>query len=507
MVFINTPKNITTIQNTTRILINKTKYQPTKTPSNKQLTASAYRPRQKGNQTGTAYRPRHKGHQMGPAYRPLHKRNQMGSAYRPRHKNSHMVSVYRPRQKKLKILNYMSRYQTKQPKKLKSYTFNTLNKITKPTRETQPILGYQPLHKPHPTPYPHTKHNRHPHYKTCKNQKMTVIYRSHRKSSLKNHITTKRKPHTITKHIPQTHLHMRLLIRHNTRQNHISQLINHPYPKLKPHNKYILHPKNKVALAYRLHYPTKNKCHVQNKHPTFKHQSRLKYQLKLNSHEKYKHHPKNSMASAHRPRNTNNNTYYLINKWKPTSVTNQIHINNIKLHFSPKQVKNNLPAIPNLFTTTKLKIIIYLNTNKRKPKLLHFNGYYFINILELLKCGDIEPNPGSMPNILHTHPAAHKKRANIYFIPNIIKLQPEYQHIAKTFAPILKNTHPLHLQAITTHRHLYQYIQTQRQTPLTHMLYALIITIHPSIDTCNNILAQPQNYHFNDIWTNTLLLD
>ena len=38
------------------------------------------------------------------------------------------------------------------------------------------------------------------------------------------------------------------------------------------------------------------------------------------------------------------------------------------------------------------------------------------------------------------------------------------------------------------------------------MLYALIITIHPSIDMCNNILAQPQHYHFNDIWTNTLII-
>ena len=29
---------------------------------------------------------------------------------------------------------------------------------------------------------------------------------------------------------------------------------------------------------------------------------------------------------------------------------------------------------------------------------------------------------------------------------------------------------------------LHQYIQTQKQSPLTHMLYAIVITIHPSID-------------------------
>ena len=142
----------------------------------------------------------------------------------------------------------------------------------------------------------------------------------------------------------------------------------------------------------------------------------------------------------------------------------------------------------------------------KKPKTLYLNGYYFINKSELLKCGDIELNSGPMPNLLHTHPATHKKRANTYFILSTIKLQPDYQHIATIFASILKNTHPLYPQAITTYPHLHHYIQTQRQSPSTHILYALIITIHSSIDVCNNILAQPQNYHFNNIWTNTLII-
>jgi hypothetical protein len=111
-----------------------------------------------------------------------------------------------------------------------------------------------------------------------------------------------------------------------------------------------------------------------------------------------------------------------------------------------------------------------------------------------------------MPNILHTHPAAHKKRAKAYFIPNTIKLQPEYQHIASTFAPILRRNHPLHQQTTITYPYLHQYIQTQNYSPPTHILYALIITINPSIDTCNNILAQPHIYHFNNIWTNTLII-
>ena len=161
--------------------------------------------------------------------------------------------------------------------------------------------------------------------------------------------------------------------------------------------------------------------------------------------------------------------------------------------------------MPNL-STTKIIITKYLKIYKQKQKIIQLQGYYFINKLTLLQCGDIEPNPGPMPNILQTHPASHRKRAKTYFIPNTIKLQPEYQHIASTFAPILSHNHPLHNQTIITYSHVHQYIQTQNYSPPTHILYALIITINPSINTCNNILAQPHIYHFNDIWTNTLII-
>ena len=202
--------------------------------------------------------------------------------------------------------------------------------------------------------------------------------------------------------------------------------------------------------------PTNGKRHIQNKrskhktHHNYKHHSKLKHQ-KFNPHSKYKPNPKNTTGLAYRPRHTNNNTYHHINNWKSNSITNHIPISNAKLHSSPKQVKTNIPAIPNLFTTTKFTIIIYLETNMKKPKALHFNEYYFINKLELLKCGDIELNPEPMPNILHTHPATHKKRAKIYFIPNTIKLQHEYQHLASAFAPILKTyTHYTLRQSLPT---------------------------------------------------------
>ena len=167
---------------------------------------------------------------------------------------------------------------------------------------------------------------------------------------------------------------------------------------------------------------------------------------------------------------------------------------------------NIIPALPNIFTTTKFIFTKYLKINKQKPKLLQLHGYYFINKLTLLQCGDIESNPGPMPDILRTHPAAHKKRAKTYFIPNTIKLQPEYQHIASTFAPLLRHNHPLHHQTIITYPHLHQHIETQSHSLPTHILYAIIITINSSIDTSNNILAQPHTHHFNNIWTNTLII-
>ena len=214
----------------------------------------------------------------------------------------------------------------------------------------------------------------------------------------------------------------------------------------------------------------------------------------------------NKTASTSRPRHKNENKYQFISNWLPNTITNHKPKENTCTHFSPKQSTNATPALPNLFTTTKFKITKYLKINMHKQKILQLHEYYFINKLALLQCGDIEPNPGPMPNILRTHPATHKKRAKTYFIPNTIKLQPEYQHIASTFAPILRHNHPLHHQTTILYPHLYQYIQTQSHTPSTHMLYALIITINPLINTCTNILAQPHIHHFDNIWTNTLII-
>ena len=218
----------------------------------------------------------------------------------------------------------------------------------------------------------------------------------------------------------------------------------------------------------------------------------------------YAHH--NNTASTYRPRQQLNNNYEHIQNWYLSKTTKHTNETTTHPHYLPIQIENTTHARPNLFTTTRFTLTKYYKINKRKPKSITQHGYYFINKLELLQCGDIEPNPGPMPNILQTHPPTHRQIAKTYFIPNTIKLHPEYQHIAKDFAPVLKIEHPRHQQAITELPYLHQYIQTQNQSPPSHILYALVITIHPSVNRSNDILAQPHIYYFNNIWTNTLII-
>ena len=107
-----------------------------------------------------------------------------------------------------------------------------------------------------------------------------------------------------------------------------------------------------------------------------------------------------------------------------------------------------------------------------------------------------------MPNLLMAHPNTHKRLDKTYFIPCTIKLQPEYQHLATQFSPIITNTHPTHQEANIKYPHLAQYISHKQNHPPTHILYALITTISPSLETCNNKLIHPPDPN----WTSILLL-
>ena len=106
-----------------------------------------------------------------------------------------------------------------------------------------------------------------------------------------------------------------------------------------------------------------------------------------------------------------------------------------------------------------------------------------------------------MPNILTKHPPSHKQRNKTCFIPSIIKLQPEYHHLAKEFSPILNTTHPRHQDSTIIYPHLSRYIHLHQHHPPPRILYALITTISPSLATCNHQLIQIANPD----WTTSLL--
>ena len=119
----------------------------------------------------------------------------------------------------------------------------------------------------------------------------------------------------------------------------------------------------------------------------------------------------------------------------------------------------------------------------------------------MLRSRDSEVNPGPMPNILETHPPPHRRRYKTYFITCTIKLQPEYQHLAKTFSPILKTDHPNHINATRNFPYLIRYLNQKRQHPAPRLLFALITTISLDINACEHQIINIPNQD----WTSILL--
>ena len=149
-----------------------------------------------------------------------------------------------------------------------------------------------------------------------------------------------------------------------------------------------------------------------------------------------------------------------------------------------------------LFKTIKIWLTYQIQNNKK------YYCCHIDNSLQLLKSEDIETNPGPMPNILETHPSPHRRRYKIYFVECTIKLQPEYQHLAKTFSPVLKMDHPNHINATRNFPYLIRYLNLNRHHPEARILFALITTISPDINSCEHQLIQILNSN----WTSILLV-
>ena len=163
-----------------------------------------------------------------------------------------------------------------------------------------------------------------------------------------------------------------------------------------------------------------------------------------------------------------------------------------------------LPPNTYLLPITSSHQLYNITKNGLTYQIHNYIKYYYYHIdksLQLLKSGDIETNLGPMPNILEAHPPPHRRRYKTYFIECTIKLQPEYQHIAKTFSPVLKNDHLNHINASRNFPYLTRYLILNRHHPKARILFALITTISPNINSCEHQLILIPNPD----WTSILL--
>ena len=167
---------------------------------------------------------------------------------------------------------------------------------------------------------------------------------------------------------------------------------------------------------------------------------------------------------------TKNHNKYKIsltpNDQKTKNNNNNNNNNKLKQNRKCKTTYNSLPQqCPNKNPNQITKITSKQQTKTYKKQPLLFTSYTFHSQLLLLLSGDIETNPGPMPNILQTHPPTHRNRCKNYFIECTIKLQPEYQHLAKQFSPIINITHPNHQDATNKYPYLSSYIHRNQHHP------------------------------------------
>jgi hypothetical protein len=112
-------------------------------------------------------------------------------------------------------------------------------------------------------------------------------------------------------------------------------------------------------------------------------------------------------------------------------------------------------------------------------------NYTFHNTKTLLKCGDIERNPGSRATLLTNHPQIYLEKQKTYFYNKTTQIKPEYKHIFELFKPYLN-----HLQTININPYLKQFYMNNSHCPESYLFYALIITLASTPTQCNQIIAE-----------------
>ena len=118
-----------------------------------------------------------------------------------------------------------------------------------------------------------------------------------------------------------------------------------------------------------------------------------------------------------------------------------------------------------------------------KNLLLSNKNYYYIfdNVIQIIKNKNIKPNTRPINRLLCNHLPTHKKKSKLYFIPNTIKLKPEYTSIKTKYEPFLNSNHPNHQATQQTYGCLYKSIQNHPNIHRRRLFYALVTTFDKSL--------------------------
>jgi hypothetical protein len=376
------------------------------------------------------------------------------------------IQNHNTKQKTLKPLNH----QTQKDKKVKT---NTLSKSTNPTTTClNKKINIKPHYYPEkksPQKYTYTK-NDNPNL-TPKRQKPTNNY----KHLTKRKQTPQYKPHKKpTKNITQ-----------KIKVPYPNPTIKTPTPKQKKNKK------KKCPKTYQIEHrietykiKNKQKKNTQEHHnqilskPCDTKKTPIRPTTKTHTKNTPKYQKRNHTKHYYFKTNTNKYEHKKKTFFPYLQSAHSQYLKNIKLYLlvvcKHHMVKNNLkdknayidaPTVNTGITNKKLTI----KKCKKMP------NYTFFNKLTILKCGDIESNPGPRFSLLLNHPQEHHDKQKTYFYNKTTQLKPEYNHILELFKPYLICT-----QITTTNQHLAQFCINNNTCPESYQFYAILITLAPT---------------------------
>jgi hypothetical protein len=156
------------------------------------------------------------------------------------------------------------------------------------------------------------------------------------------------------------------------------------------------------------------------------------------------------------------------NPKKPKILNQIIETSAIKITKQPHKIKTKTTTTKTPKNHQRQKTYHHKNTlaSKRKKEIIKRNRittqahnkptyykYNYYNKKALLKCGDIESNPGPRYTPLLNHPQIHHERQKTYFYNKTTQIKSEYNHIFELFEPYLKHTQTTN----TNHHHKHQH--------------------------------------------------